>query len=180
MKSETETHAAPVPAAPAALNAVPRAITDGDVVLASVDLAAVSPERVFRALNSKETEQWWGSPDTYRQIEWSSEVRVGGRWHVVTRTVDGGLLPAGGEYLEVDAPRKAVITRAYEFDFPILGRRSTRVIYLCDAISTGTRVTVRHDGFNGLREPAEQHAFGWERVLGWLQVYLQAETAKGK
>jgi hypothetical protein len=32
---------------------------------------------------------------------------------------------------------------------------------------------VRHEGFAGLREPADQHAEGWERVLGWLDAYMR-------
>lgn len=173
MKTKQEADVSAAPAIPSAPRNIPRAVTDGDTILATVDVPA-SPERVFRALNSNEIEQWWGSADTYRQINWTSDVRVGGRWHVVTRTADGGMLPAGGEYLEVNEPRKAVITRIYEFDFPVLGRRPTKVVYLCDPLPGGTRVTVRHDGFAGMREPAEQHAFGWERVLGWLQDYLQS------
>jgi uncharacterized protein YndB with AHSA1/START domain len=160
------------PVAPAA-----RAVTDGETVLATIDVAA-SPDRVFHALNTIETERWWGSDDVYRQTDWTSDVRVGGRWHVTTRMADGSLHPSGGEFLEVSAPRKVVITRIYEFDFPMLGRRATQVTYLCDPISTGTRVTVRHDGFAGLREIAELHASGWERVLGWLHSYLQSETSK--
>lgn len=154
-----------------------RAVTDGETVLATVGVAA-TPERVFRALNTKETERWWGEAGVYRQIEWTSDIRVGGRWHVITRMADGSSHPSGGEFLEVDAPRKVVITRIYEFDFPLLGRRSTQVTYLCDPIPTGTRVTVRHDGFVGLREIADLHAAGWERMLGWLQSYLQSEAAK--
>lgn len=154
----------------------PRVITDGTTILATVDVAA-SPERVFTALNTRETEAWWGAADVYRQTAWTSDLRVGGRWHVITRTADGNSLPAGGEFIEIDAPRKVVITRSYEFDFPILGRRSTTVTYLCDPIPTGARVTVRHDGFAGLREPADLHAFGWERVLTWLRDYFQSGVA---
>ncbi len=153
-----------------------RAVTDGNTILATIDVPA-SPELVFRALNTNETERWWGADDVYRQIEWTSEVRVGGRWHVVTRMADGSSHPSGGEFLEVDAPRKVVITRIYEFDFPVLGRRPTQVTYLCDAIPTGTRVTVRHDGFAGLREIADLHAAGWERVLGWLSAYLHSAAS---
>jgi uncharacterized protein YndB with AHSA1/START domain len=85
-------------------------------------------------------------------------------------------MPAGGEFIEIDAPRKIVFTRKYGWDFPVLGRRVTTVTYRFDPIPTGTRVTVRHDGFAGLPEPAEQHATGWERVLAWLEAYENAAT----
>ena len=89
---------APAPAAA-------RAVTDGDTILATGEVGA-APERVFRALNTNETERWWGAAEVYRQTDWTSDIRVGGRWHVITRTADGNLLPAGGEFLEIDAPRK--------------------------------------------------------------------------
>ena len=40
-----------------------RAVTDGDIILATVNVTA-PPERVFRALFSDETERWWGAPGT--------------------------------------------------------------------------------------------------------------------
>ena len=148
-----------------------RAVTDGVTILATVDVD-MPPDRVFRALNTDEVEHWWGSADTYRMTEWRSDLRVGGRWSVVVRGADGSTLPAGGEFLEIDAPRKIVFTRKYEWEFPQLGRRETTVTYHFDPIATGTRITVRHDGFDGLSGPADQHAEGWERVLGWLEAYM--------
>jgi uncharacterized protein YndB with AHSA1/START domain len=148
-----------------------RAVIDDDTVIATVDVA-MPPERVFQALNTNEIERWWGSPDTYRMTEWMANLRVGGRWHVAVRHADNSL-PAGGEFLEIDAPRKIVFTRKYEWEFPQLGQRETTVTYIFDPISTGTRVTVRHEGFTGLREAAEQHAEGWERVLGWLATHMR-------
>ncbi len=152
-----------------------RAVTDGDTVLATVDVAG-PPERAFRALNTDEVERWWGSANTYRMVDWTSDLRVGGHWHVGVRFVGGDtVLPAGGAFLELDAPRKVVLTRIYEFDHPTLGRRETTVTYLCDPIETGTRVTVRHEGF-GSSEAAHEHAYGWERMLGWLGHYLESDS----
>jgi uncharacterized protein YndB with AHSA1/START domain len=144
-----------------------RAVTDGDTVLASVDIP-LPPERAFRALTTAEIEDWWGSPDKYRMIDWTADLTVGGSWRVIVLNADGTRLPASGVFLKIDAPRKIVLTRRYDWDFPLLGRRETTVTYRFDLISTGTRVTVRQDGFSGLTQPAEQHALGWERVRGWL------------
>jgi uncharacterized protein YndB with AHSA1/START domain len=154
----------------------PRAVTDGDTVLATVDIAA-PPERILRALTSDDVETWWGSPDTYRMTDWTSDLRVGGRWRVNVRTAEGAIFPASGRFLEIAAPHSIVQTRVYDWDHPLLGRRETTVTYFCDPIATGTRLTVRHDGF-GLRAPAEEHAVGWERVLAWLAAYLQPAAAE--
>ena len=49
------------------------------LILASVEIAA-PPERVFRALVSKEVCGWWGRPDVFDTREWTGDARVGGRW----------------------------------------------------------------------------------------------------
>jgi uncharacterized protein YndB with AHSA1/START domain len=151
---------------------IARAVADGDTVLATVDVAT-PPERVFRALTTDELEGWWGSADTYRMTEWIADLRVGGRWSVLVRAADGQTFPATGEFLEIDAPRKVVQKRKYEWNHPLLGRRATTVTYRFEPIPPGTRVTVRHEGFAGLSEAADEHAMGWERVLGWLDAHLR-------
>ena len=138
---------------------------------------ATPPERVFRALTTDEVERWWGSADTYRMTEWTAELRVGGRWSVLVRARDGQTFPATGEFLEIDAPRKIVQKRRYDWNHPLLGRREATVTYRLDPIATGTRVRVRHEGFAGLSEAAEEHAEGWERVLSWLDAYLRPDFA---
>lgn len=161
-------------AAPASRAAGARAVTDGETILATTDVAA-TPERVFRALTTSETERWWGAPETYRVTNWQSALQAGGAWSLVVVTPDGGKFPAGGTYLDVDAPHRVVHTRHYDFDYPELGRRDTTVTYRIDPISTGSRITVRHDGFAGLRVAADHHADGWVGFLDYLANYLRAE-----
>ena len=152
-----------------------RAVTDGETILATIDVSA-SPDRVFRALTTNETEKWWGAPDTYRVTKWQSALHGGGAWSLVVVTPDGGAFPAGGSYVDIDAPRRVVMTRHYDFDYPELGRSDTTVTYRIDPVSAGSRVTVRHDGFAGLRVAADHHAEGWVGFLGYLAAYLNAET----
>ncbi|UCI30770.1 SRPBCC family protein [Mesorhizobium sp. B4-1-4] len=150
------------------------AMSNGDTVFATVDLSA-SPERVFRALSTDQVELWWGSVDTYRMVDWSADLRVGGRWTVVVRRSDGSDLPAGGEFLEIEAPRRIVQTRAYAWDHPTLGRRQTTVAWLLQPVAAGTRLTICHGGFAGLAEAAAEHADGWARVLTWLAGYFDSQ-----
>ena len=159
----------------AQLKAAPdaRAITDGEIVLATLDIAA-APERVFRALTTDEAERWWGAPDVYAIESWKADLRVGGTWSLIIRLPDGTALPASGEFLQVEAPKRLVQTRRYDWDHPTLGRRVTKVTYLLEPSELGTRVTVRHEDF-GSSEPAYEHAGGWERFLDFLGVYLARE-----
>ena len=151
----------------------PQAMANAETVMASAEIPG-SPEQVFAALVTDEVERWWGSAETYRMTGWTEDLRVGGRWSVTVKTADGRRLPAGGTFLEIEAPRRIVQTRAYEWDHPTLGRRQTTVAYLLEPIAGGTRLTICHGGFGGLGDAAAEHAEGWGRVLGWLQAYVKA------
>src|SRR5450432_510047 len=157
---------------------IARAVTDGEIVLATVDVPAPAP-RVFRALTTDEAERWWGAPGVYTIEAWKADLRVGGAWSLVIRLPDGTALPASGEFLQLDAPSKLVQTRRYDWDHPTLGRRVTKVTTSLTPIETGTRVTVRHEDF-GSSEAAIEHAGGWERLLDWLGEYLAQENREAR
>lgn len=152
-----------------------RAVVDlsAGTVTASADVAC-PPERLYRMLVTAETERWWGSPEAYAMQDWNAELRTGGSWRVLVCFADGRRVPASGRFVEFDPPEKIVQTRRYELEHPTLGRRETRVTYLLQPWEGGARLTVFHEGFRGLEEAATEHAFGWERVLGWLEPYARA------
>jgi len=151
-----------------------QAITDGELVLASVEVKA-KPERVLRALMTNECERWWGAPELYTIEDFRADLRVGGKWSLIVRLPDGTPLPSDGEFIEV-TPTKIVHTRRYDFDHPTLGRRVTKVTTHLWPFEHGTHIVVRHEGF-GASEPAFEHAGGWERMLGWLGEYLKSEPS---
>jgi uncharacterized protein YndB with AHSA1/START domain len=151
-----------------------KAITDGDIVLATIDVAA-RPERVLSALTTDECERWWGAPGVYAIESWKATVRPGGTWSLIIRLPDGTPLPSSGDFLEV-TPTKIVQTRRYDFDHPTLGRRVTKVTTHLLPVGQGTRIVVRHEDF-GASEPAIEHAGGWERMLDWLGEHLRAEAS---
>jgi uncharacterized protein YndB with AHSA1/START domain len=144
-------------------------VTTG-MLLASVDIKA-TPERVFRALASEDIAQWWGSPDLYRVTKWTGELRVGGQWRSTGEDREGKPFEVGGEFLEIDPPKKLVQTWAPKWiDGP-----ATKVTYLLSAIEGGTRITVRHEGFGEAAAACEGHAAGWERVFTWLGTWLEQQ-----
>lgn len=147
-----------------------QAITDGETVLATVDID-VPPQRVFDAMTTAEVEIWWGAPDLYRFANWRSDLRVGGEWRVDVCLPNGTTLPASGEYLVVQPPHRVTLSRRYDWDHPTLGRQATRVTYLFEATGSGTHVTVRQDEF-GSPAAAREHAAGWGRTLEFLNDYL--------
>jgi uncharacterized protein YndB with AHSA1/START domain len=146
-----------------------KAIADLDrgVILARVDIA-VSPERVFRALTSDELTAWWGADGMYRTTRFAIELCGGGRWRSDGVGADGKPFHVEGEVLAVEPPRRLVYTWHPGWD----PGPPTTVEYLLEPTPTGTRVTVRHDGFTGRGASCDSHAQGWERVLGWLHGFV--------
>jgi uncharacterized protein YndB with AHSA1/START domain len=142
-------------------------LSDGSI-LASVEIAA-PPERVFRALSSKEIVDWWVRPGVFDTREWSGDVRVGGRWRA-SGVAYGQPYALEGEFLEVDPPRKLVHTwqRA---DVP---GATTTVTYLLERLDGGTRITLRHVGFVPPQAGSNVGA-GWETSFTRLAELLAAQ-----
>jgi uncharacterized protein YndB with AHSA1/START domain len=145
-----------------------RAVADlsAGVILASVEIAA-PPERVFQALSTAELAEWWGSPETYRVTRFTAELRRGGAWRSDGVSADGKPFSVGGEILEIDPPRRLVQSWVPDWD----PGPPTKIRYQVDPIPGGSRVTVRHEGYQDRHASCESHAQGWERVLEWLQSF---------
>jgi uncharacterized protein YndB with AHSA1/START domain len=140
-------------------------------VLASVEIAA-PPERVFQALTSAEDVlRWWGDDFSHRTTEWEADLRPGGKWRAGGKMHDGRTYQVHGEYVEVEPPNKLVFTWRPDWDAP----NETRVTYLLEALDTGTRLTLRHEGFANRVPACRAHTQGWTRVLGWLEADLRPE-----
>lgn len=140
-------------------------VTEGAVV-ARVDIA-VPPERVFAALTTDELTQWWGSAELYTTTRFTIDLRPGGRWKTEGVGADGSAFHVEGEVVELDPPRRLVQTWQPSW----AKGPPTRITYTLEPIATGTRVTVRHTGFTDA-SACDDHANGWERVLGWLGGHL--------
>ena len=145
------------------------AVTDNaqGQILASVEIAA-PPERVFQALASKEIVNWWVRPGVFSTTEWRGDVRVGGRWRSAG-IARGEAYEIEGEFLEIDPPRKLVITwqRIGAEDAP------TTVAYSLEPLDGGTRVTLRHWGFLSA-EMCSNVAAGWKTSFEALVKSLAA------
>lgn len=155
-----------------------RALADLDAgtVLATVQIAAPA-ERVFRAITDpQELATWWGSPETYHADKWEADLRVGGKWRVEGKGADGKPYSVFGEFIEITPPRKVVQTWQHDWD---ADHPQTKVTFTVEDIPGGTRVTVRHEGFGTRTEACGSHARGWERVLTWLESYLEKPGVPG-
>jgi uncharacterized protein YndB with AHSA1/START domain len=124
-------------------------------ILASVEIAA-PPERVFRALASKEIVDWWVRPGVFDTREWTGDVRVGGRWRA-SGVGKGQPYVLEGEFTEIDPPRTLVHT------WHSVGKPGapTTVTYLLEGVDGGTRITLRHSGFTS-PQVCTNTCIGWE------------------
>lgn len=152
----------------------PKAVADGGggTIIAVADVAA-TPERVFDLLSTKEVERWWRDPGRSHWEDWKADLHVQGQWSVTVRLDDGGSNAGWGEFVEIDAPHKLVMTRVFK-QHPLQGKRETTIIYRFESIENGTRVTVREEGYVGRRDAAYVNAERWELVLGWLAAYIES------
>jgi uncharacterized protein YndB with AHSA1/START domain len=130
---------------------------------------AAPPERVFRALSSRDIVDWWVRPGVFDTTEWTGDVRVGGRWRA-TGTALRYVLE--GEFLEVDPPRRLVHTW-HRAGAP---GDATTVIYVLEPIDGGTRITLRHEGFVA-REPCTAACIGWETSFEQLAELVSGRSA---
>jgi len=151
----------------------PKAVADGvaGMILAVAEVSG-TPEQAFRALTTDETLKWWRYPGIYHQKDWKADLRVLGAWSVTVELEAGGEVLAGGEYCEIDFPRKLVMTRKFD-GHPFQGTRETTITYRFEPSPHGTLITVRDEGFIGRSEAAYGNAEIWEKVLGWLAAYLE-------
>ena len=147
-------------------------LTTGEV-LATVEVAA-PPERVFKALASEDIADWWTGEGLgrFRTTEWKGDVQVGGRWRASGEgeAGDGVFKPfvLEGEFLEVTPPRRLVQTYA-----PPGAPKPTTVTYVLEPIEGGTRLTLRHVGFDSFpRAFCIGQYLGWESILERLASRL--------
>lgn len=120
---------------------------------ASVHIAA-RPERVFDYFTRAESiVRWMGD---YAVLD----PRPGGEF-----TLDINGVPVRGQYLEVDAPRRLLISWGHAGS-ERLPPGSSRLEITLTPEGDGTTVRVVHDGLPELE--ARQHALGWSHFLARL------------
>lgn len=155
---------------------------DQDTILAEIHIAA-PPTRVFQAITDPtQMPQWWGQQGMYRITDWKADLRPGGKWSSVGVGADGTSFRVDGEYLQIDPPRLLVQTWIASWS----GSRKTIVRWELEPESvhglhpngprragTGTVVKIRHSGFAGNLDAAKDHSQGWQRVLGWMQGFVE-------
>lgn len=143
----------------------------GSEVLTIVRTLKASPARVYRALTRPEQIlEWWG-PDAGPAIRAETDLRPGGRYSIVFRTLDGAEHNPTGTYLEIVPEQKLVFTWEWR-DHP---EWESQVTFLLRAVETGTELTVIHERLPNT-EAIRSHESGWTGFTRKLQHYLGDRT----
>lgn len=133
---------------------------------------AAPPEAVWRAWTDPEALKHWFGPDAGAVSLAQTDVRVGGRFHVVFKTLDGEQHDVSGAYREVVPNSKLVFTWSW-ISTP---ERISQVTLTFRPTRAGTELTLLHDQFFD-RAARDGHERGWTGTMEKLARYLQSLPA---
>ena len=132
------------------------------------------PAIVFDAVTTAEgIAHWWG-PDAGPVLVSESDPRVGGRYRVRFRMLDGSELESSGEFLEIVPPVHVVMSWRWKGGQEDPGE--SRVEIRLRAIADGTELTFTHARLRD-DESRRSHEQGWAGSFDKLEAHLATGTA---
>ena len=132
------------------------------------------PAIVFAAVTTAEgIAQWWG-PDAGPVLLSESDPRVGGRYRLRFRMLDGTEYESSGEFLEIVPPERVVMSWRWKGGVPDPGE--SRVQFTLKAIPEGTELTFIHSQLRD-EEARLSHEAGWTGAFDKLEAHFAAGTA---
>ena len=126
-----------------------------------------APEKVYAAWTEPEKLSRWFGPDSGAVTLAETDLRVGGRFHVVFHTEDGEEHDVSGVYREVVPNEKLVFTWAWRST----PERESLVTVLIKPDGTGSLLTLNHEKFFN-EKARDDHRKGWTGCLDKLVQYL--------
>jgi uncharacterized protein YndB with AHSA1/START domain len=132
------------------------------------------PSIVFDALTTPEgMASWWG-PDDGPVLLAETNVRVGGRFRVRFRMLDGSEHESSGEYVEVSKPRRLAMSwRWAGGEDP----GESRLEFDLRPIPEGTELTLTHSRLHN-EESRRGHEEGWNGALDKLERRFRTMPAE--
>ena len=129
---------------------------------------AAAQARVFEAWTSPEVlRRWWGAGPDWTSPAVEIDLRPGGRYRLSMQDPSGVVRSVGGEYVEIDPPRRLAYTWAWE-SHGAENDAATLVTVEFRKVSPGeTAVTLTHTGFAD-GERRDLHREGWELCIANL------------
>jgi uncharacterized protein YndB with AHSA1/START domain len=138
------------------------------------------PSIVFKALTTPEgIMSWWG-PDAGPALRAELDVRVGGRYRVQFRMLDGSEHESAGEYLEIVPNKRLVMTSQWTIGGePEEAGNISRLEFHLEPIDIGTKLTLTHAQ---LKTEASRvsHERGWTGALDKLMHRFSLASAEDR
>jgi uncharacterized protein YndB with AHSA1/START domain len=132
---------------------------------------AARPSIVFDALTTPEgIIHWWG-PDDGPVLVAEVDLRVGGRFRVRFRKLDGSENESSGEYIELRRPERIVMT--WRWLGGAVDPNESRVEITLRPVGEGTELTLAHSGLAS-EGTARSHEQGWSGALARLERHLRS------
>lgn len=133
---------------------------------------AARPSVVFDALTAPEAiRQWWG-PDAGPVLLAETDLRIGGRFRVRFRMLDGSEHESSGEYLEIDPPHRLAMSWRWLTGGGDDGE--SRVEISLRPVAGGTELTFTHARLSSAAA-RESHREGWIGALDKLEAMFASE-----
>lgn len=139
---------------------------------------AAHPSIVFDALTAPDGIRCWWGPDDGPVLIAETDVRVGGRFRVRFRMLDGTEHESSGEYIEIARPTRLVMSwRWVEGGETGEAGEASRVEVDLRPIDIGTELTFTHDRLQTVASRGS-HEWGWNGALDKLERHFARETAR--
>lgn len=130
---------------------------------------AARPAIVFDALTTAEGIACWWGPDAGPVLIAASDPRVGGRYRVRFRMLDGSEHESAGHFLDVEKPLRLVMSWRWLEGGGDPGE--SRLEFHLRPIAEGTELTLTHARLQ-TDEAAADHEWGWNSALDKLERHF--------
>jgi uncharacterized protein YndB with AHSA1/START domain len=136
---------------------------------------AARPSIVFDALTTAEGIACWWGPDAGPVLVAEADARVGGRFRVRFRLLDGSEHESSGEYLTVERPERLAMSWRWVDGGADPGESLVEIELR--AIAEGTLLTFTHSRLHD-EESRLSHEGGWNGSLDKLERHFSHGTAR--
>src|SRR5688572_26326185 len=124
-----------------------------------------TPEKLWQALIDPEfTRQYW--VETWQDCEW----KKGATWKLI---LPGGRVGDAGEVLEIDPPRRLVLSWRCEFMPELRAEGYSRMTYELEPMGDSVKLTVIHEMDRDDSKFIESVSSGWPSMLASLKSLLE-------
>jgi uncharacterized protein YndB with AHSA1/START domain len=130
---------------------------------------AARPSIVFDALTAPESIACWWGPDAGPVLKAETDLRVGGRFCVRFRTLDGLEHESSGEYLEIVKPKR--LAMSWRWAGGVEDSGESRIDIELRPVADGTELTFTHSRLQD-DDSRRSHEGGWNGALDKLQQLL--------